>query len=162
MPRRLPAGWNFSMGKRGAALSRRELDRAKNYQARSTRANGHWNLTMQTAWGSALTAVEDIAFLQSQWKPAFQIIADRLAEKTDRAFSSGITPDGKSFRPIGKEYARYKNGRAYLYLSGKLRSSASRSSPQPTNSDPGVIFQKENAGALEAPGLDPSSFGGTI
>ena len=113
------------MGKRGAAVSRQEAERAKS--ARSRRSSAHWNVTMLSEWGTALTAVEDVAFLQSQWRPAFELIADKLAEKTAKSFSSGSTPDGKSWRPIGDDYASAKGSRAHLYLSGKLRSAAGKS-----------------------------------
>tara|TARA_Y100000310_G_scaffold321338_1_gene378828 strand:+ start:210 stop:695 length:486 start_codon:yes stop_codon:yes gene_type:complete len=80
---------------------------------------------MSADWGPLLSALDEIAFAQTQWKPAFQRIADTISQKAGRAISSHTGPDGYGpWRPLTEPYrmGRQKQGsRAMLVLSGKFR-----------------------------------------
>tara|TARA_Y100000310_G_scaffold328166_1_gene395817 strand:- start:3029 stop:3523 length:495 start_codon:yes stop_codon:yes gene_type:complete len=85
-----------------------------------------WNLSVETEWEALLSAVDEIAFQQTQWKPAFQRIADEIGKRANQAIGTATGPDGYGpWRPHTKRYANsaQKGGsRAMLVLSGKFRS----------------------------------------
>ena len=90
-------------------------------RARSTRANGVWRLSLETKLGPILKGLDDIAFVQKEWKPAFRILAGKMAAASRRAFATGTGPDGYKWRPLTEDYSRRKATRAMLYQTGRLQ-----------------------------------------
>ena len=97
-------------------------------RARSTRANGVWQLSMVSSFGPILKGLNDIAFAQHEWKPALRILADKMAAASKRAFATGTGPDGYKWKPVGAEYNRRKATRALLYGTGRLQGIATNPS----------------------------------
>jgi len=97
----------------------------KTPRVHQTRANGVWNLSMSTDWDPLLQTLDELAFAQTQWKPAFQRLADRISQHASKAIGTHTGPDGYGpWRPLTEEYrtGRQKQGsRAMLVLSGKFR-----------------------------------------
>jgi phage gpG-like protein len=109
-------------------MARGNAKRAENNaKRRRPSGDGVWNLRMETTFGPLLDAVEDIAFAQSRWEPAFEDLAERIERGAARAFKSGTGPDGHKWRPLTEDYGRRKEGRGTLVLSGKLRAETKRS-----------------------------------
>ena len=84
------------------------------------RGNGRWNISFASEWGPVLKSLGDLEFLANDWKPAFKLLADKIAASAKGAIGSGTGPDGYRWRELNPEYARRKGSRAMLTLSGKL------------------------------------------
>ena len=104
-------------------------------RSRSTRANGVWRMSIdlagtadQPGWGPQLRALGDLSFSMREWKPAFEILADKMAQASAKAFSTGTGPDGYKWKPLGMDYAERKSTRAMLYGTGRLQSIATNPS----------------------------------
>ena len=85
------------------------------------RGNGRWDISFSSEWGPVLKSLGDLEFLANDWKPAFKILADKIAAGASKAIKSGTGPDGYTWRELDPQYARSKGSRAMLRLSGKLQ-----------------------------------------
>ena len=88
---------------------------------RRIKGNGRWNISFSSEWGPVLKSLGDLEFLANDWKPAFKILADKIAAGASKAIKSGVGPDGYTWRELDPQYARSKGSRAMLRLSGKLQ-----------------------------------------
>ena len=106
----------------------KESGLGKRGPARSTRANGVWRMKFVSDFGPVLKGLNDLAFAQQEWKPAFLLLADKMAAASKKAFATGTGPDGYKWRPLNEDYARRKATRAMLYGTGRLQGIATNPS----------------------------------
>ena len=88
---------------------------------RRIKGNRRWNIGFYSEWGPVLKSLGDLEFLANDWKPAFKILADKIAAGASKAIKSGVGPDGYTWRELDPQYARSKGSRAMLRPSGKLQ-----------------------------------------
>jgi len=91
-------------------------------------SNGVWNLNVLPHWEPMATVIDQLAFAHTNWKPAFQIIADKIGLEANRSIGSHTGPDGYGWRQLTEKYVNSgekQGSRAMLVLSGKLKAAAS-------------------------------------
>lgn len=101
-------------------MKEQRWERGGRSRSRSTRANGVWRMSVVSDFGPIIKGLNDLAFAQHEWKPAFEILAGKMAAASRQAMGSATGPDGYKWKPLGEEYKRRKGGRAALHASGRL------------------------------------------
>ena len=67
-------------------MKEQRWERGGRSSSRSTRANGVWKMHMVSNFGPVIKGLKDLAYAQHEWKPAFEIMAGKLAAGSAKAF----------------------------------------------------------------------------